>query len=749
MKDSKYVTVALITLAVMAISLPLILWASIESIRGVRNTPTHWVPPSFEQRRQFDWFVQQFNTRDAVIVSWEGCTVDDRRLEQLGALISSSDTDGLISNALTGYTAVRRLMSEPMDLSRSRAIGRLRGVLVGPDKKTSCAVLFLSEYGMKRGKQTVDFIVDCAERATELEPSEIRLAGSLIDGVAIDDETRRSLALFAVPSAILSLIVCWICLRSSVLTLAILAVSAFGSGLVLTLVFLADVQLNAILIVLPPLVFVLTVSAGVHLANYFFDESSHQGETTAAARAMRNGWLPCLLCAVTTAIGLASLAVSDIVPVKQFGLFAATGVMVTVLLLFLVMPAAMVAWTYLVRRKAARGQSRRGSRTTHSGLGHWRWLLVAIGRYPNLIATSFIGAMLVAGIGLSWVNTSVNVRNLLVSESRTLRDYRWLEEHVGPLVPIEIVVCFEQECELDALQRVEVLGRIHQSLKDFDLYEGAASAATFTPPIPRPSYRTVVARSVLRSHLIAQHARLVEAHWLSETESGQCWRISMRLPALGDVDYGVMLKRVRETVDPVLQDEPDVHATYTGLMPLVYEAQHALLADLFTSFLTALALVTMAMIFVLRRVLAGLIAMIPNMFPAVLMFGAMGWLNVKADIGSVMTASVALGIAVDGTIHFISWFRREIGKGHTRLEGVARTYRHCGRAMMQTTLICGLGLLVFTLSGFIPTRRFALMMCTLLLAALAGDLILLPALLIGPLGRFFVCRTKSCEPSSQ
>jgi predicted RND superfamily exporter protein len=744
-KDSRYVTVALVTLAVVGISLPLILWCSVESIRGVRNTPTHWVPPSFEQRRQFDWFVRQFNTRDAVIVSWEGCTVDDSRLERFEELVSDADKDGRVSNTLTGYTAVRRLMAEPIGLSRSQATGRLRGVLIGPDRRSSCAVLFLSEFGMQCGESTVEFIIDCAERATELEPAEIRLAGSLVDGVAIDEETRRSLALFALPSAILSLIVCWICLRSSVLTLGILAVSAYGSGLVLTLVQLAGVPLNAILIVLPPLVFVLTVSAGVHLANYFFDEVSHRSETSAAARAMRNGWQPCLLCAVTTAIGLASLAVSNIVPIDHFGLFAAIGVMVTVLLLFLVMPAAMVTWQFLRDKKAAGSRASQSAKATRSGLGAWRWLLIAIGRYPNLIAISFVGAMLLAGVGLGWVHTSVNVRNLLVSDSRTLRDYGWLEAHVGPLVPIEIVVHFDQNCSLDVLQRVETLARVHSSLREFDLFEGAASAATFTPPIPRPSFRTVVPRSVLRSHLLARRAQLIEAHWLSETETGECWRISMRLPALGDVDYGVMLARVRETVDPVLEDEPGVRATYTGLMPLVYEAQHALLADLFKSFLTALGLVTIAMVFVLRRVSAGLVAMIPNMFPAVFMFGVMGWLDVKADIGSVMTASVALGIAVDGTIHFVSWFRRETSKGYSRLEAVARTFRHCGRAMTQTTIICGLGLLVFTLSGFIPTRRFALMMCTLLLAALAGDLILLPALLVGPLGRFFQGRATSAS----
>ena len=106
----------------------------------------------------------------------------------------------------------------------------------------------------------------------------------------------------------------------------------------------------------------------------------------------------------------------------------------------------------------------------------------------------------------------------------------------------------------------------------------------------------------------------------------------------------------------------------------------------------------------------------------------------------MMTASVALGIAVDGTLHFLNWFRREINHGCSRQEAVSRSFRHCARAILQTTVICGLGLLVYAFCEFVPTRRFAFMMFALLMAACVGDLLLLPALLVSPLGRLFVKR---------
>jgi predicted RND superfamily exporter protein len=126
--------------------------------------------------------------------------------------------------------------------------------------------------------------------------------------------------------------------------------------------------------------------------------------------------------------------------------------------------------------------------------------------------------------------------------------------------------------------------------------------------------------------------------------------------------------------------------------------------------------------------------MIPNVFPTLVLFGGMGWLDRSVDIGSVLTASVALGIAVDGTFHFLKWFVHTLKQGKSRSAAISISYQHCGRALVQTTIICASGLMIFSLSGFIPVRQFSLMMMMMMIAALVGDLILLPALLAGRLG---------------
>ena len=135
----------------------------------------------------------------------------------------------------------------------------------------------------------------------------------------------------------------------------------------------------------------------------------------------------------------------------------------------------------------------------------------------------------------------------------------------------------------------------------------------------------------------------------------------MRAPAIGDLDYGYFAEELRHKVDPLLAED-SASAIYTGVIPLIYKAQRQLLQDLVRSFLAAFGVIAVVLILVLRSVSASLLAMIPNLFPAVVVFGGLEWCNTPVQIGSVMTASAALGIAVDDTVHFLTWF--QIGRAH-------------------------------------------------------------------------------------
>src|SRR6185436_11980784 len=150
---------------------------------------------------------------------------------------------------------------------------------------------------------------------------------------------------------------------------------------------------------------------------------------------------------------------------------------------------------------------------------------------------------------------------------------------------------------------------------------------------------------------------------------------------------------------------------------------------------------------VLRNPIAGFLAMIPNVLPIAAVFGIVSWCGVQVDIGSTVTASIALGITIDGTLHLITWFRIGIEQGKSRAEAVAQALGHCGPAMWQTTLVVSIGLLMLYPSDLVLISRFGWLMASLLGAASLTDLVLTPALLAGPLGYLIQksTRAKSSE----
>lgn len=211
------------------------------------------------------------------------------------------------------------------------------------------------------------------------------------------------------------------------------------------------------------------------------------------------------------------------------------------------------------------------------------------------------------------------------------------------------------------------------------------------------------------------------------------------------MDYRQLTDDLAATAD-VLKDEPAAAYAVTGLVPLFLRTQEAVLEGLIESFALAFAVIAVVMSVVLGSVRAGLTAMLPNILPVTAVFGLVSWCAVPVDIGTMISASVALGIAVDGTLHLVAAFRHappNLG----REDAAAYALNECGPALWQTSLIVGLGLLMLAPAELLLVSRFGWLMSALIAAALIADVVLLPALLAGPMGSL-IRRRPAAEASS-
>ncbi len=737
----------------MLVCAPFVIWGAL-SVPSNTADVAQWLPDGNEQRQQYARFVETFGADTFVLVSWPGCNLEDERLDQFAQRLERrasgpKDRDpSLVRRIFTGRSVLQELTGEPLKLPRDVAIRRMQGTLVGPDGQTSAMLVQLSSAEGPDQHKLVDLIFETAPQCG-LAPEQLRLGGTAYKAVMIERESARSLNRFAIPSCLVALVVAWGCLRSTRLTGIILAGAVFSEFLSLALVYYTGGKLNAVMIVMPPLIFVLTVSGSVHLINYYRDAIREHGPARAAKHAMGIGWLPCTLASVTTAIGLISLGVSAIAPVRLFGTYAGFALLASLAVVLAFLPAALRLWPAnptngdTGRRVVARHvlAGRRADRVA-------AWLCR---QHSVLLAVGMVVVVLL-GAGLTQLTTSIKLERSFSKSSRFVRDYHWIEENIGPLISAEVLVRFDRQCPLSATNRMELMAQLHQGVSNVDHAGGVLSPVTFSRPIPRGGgLRQTVQRSVYRRRLKEARPELIDKGLLAEDGDDELWRLSTRAPAMSEVDYGHFVEQVDQVSQTVLHKYraagiSGISVSFTGLSPLIDRAQHQLLDDLIKSFLIACLLICPIMMIVLRSFWGGLLAMIPNVVPVVCVFGALGWLGIAIDIGTVLTASVALGIAVDDTLHFLTWYSRSLRDGQPRHAAIRVAYQRCATAMLQTTLICGLGLLVFAFSSYTPASRFAWLIGVLLLTALAGDLILLPAMLAGPLGRAFERKTATVRP---
>ena len=726
-------------LVFFAASIPIVLFGAHRALNSTSNDPRQWLPNRFAASDTYEWFEESFGTDEIAVMSWPDCTLDDTRVEQLALCLENSP---YFDRAHTGPRVLRELTSPPLSVPESNAMDRLTGILIGADKKATCIMLVTSAAGRADRLAAVDEIVRLAASECDLASDSLRLAGPTVDAAAIDKESRRLLFQLAGISALLSFVVATVRMRSFRLAVMVLAGAIYSTALTLAILYFSGGKMNLLMTMLPPLVYVLSISASVHLANYYRDAADHLPVEDAPSMAMVHGWLPCVMAALTTAVGLASLMMSTIEPIRMFGLYAAAGVLISVVVLFLFLPSALRLFPALAKPRAADSPRDRLLANGSSGI-----FVRLIGRYHVAVTTVCLVLMAYCGWGLLRVKSTIRLQDRFLPDSKVVGDYRWLEERVGPMVPLEVVIRFGHASGGDLLDQIQLVTDIQQAIQSLPEACATMSAADLIPPIPQGGGASrVIRRVALERQLLKSHQSLMETHFLAERGQERLWRISVRANAIGELDYGQFTDTLRRQIEPQL-NAVNASATYTGIIPLIYKAQRQLLQDLVRSFFTAFAVIAVVLIFLLRSLRAAMLAMVPNLFPAVAVFGSMGWGGIPVQIGSVMTASAALGIAVDDTIHFLTWFRRGLDDGKPRPAALHGAFDRCASAMAHTTMICASGLLVFVASSFVPILHFAWLMVLLLLAALVGDLVLLPAILAGRLGAYF--KPRKTQPDNQ
>lgn len=521
---------------------------------------------------------------------------------------------------------------------------------------------------------------------------------------------------------------------------ALLPLVAVGMSVVWTvgLMGMAGWTFNLISNALPVLLLVIGVSNCVHIVCRFREElPRHEGSVRAAVvSTLTEMMVACLLTCLTTAIGFLSLCAGGSRVLREFGLEAAAGM----LLLYVAAILCLGAGLTMFRRV------RSGERTVHARPAQSN-ILAELATRLGMIGARFPWATL-AATGLVITLCLVGARSVMVN-SFLLETYdrdhpirtgiRVVENQLFGFTTLEVSLSatsdqalfdpevyrnvaefarFAAGCEHVIMVRsyVDLLETAYRSFRSFEHHRGEL------PPTD--------AEGAARIELSRRLASRMGGHLGMDSFLRPDERRARIICAVEDAGTRATLKLIGTLQDRLDQLFPAGHAVEARLTGEAYLFAHsldALIRNIFFSLCMASVLIFLIIGLLFRSIRAGLTAMIPNVLPLLVTLSYMGVRGLDLDAGNVVVFAVSIGIAVDNTIHFLARLYEERRHHTPMLTAMERTLRGSGRAVVLTTTIILAGLSVMFTSEFLPTRRFAELTTVTMLAALVGDLIVLPA----------------------
>ena len=506
------------------------------------------------------------------------------------------------------------------------------------------------------------------------------------------------------------------------LRITLFALAAVFTGVVWTfgIVSMLGQSFNLLSNVVPTLTLVIGAANVVHLVSRFIDELQHCGSDThaAALATMKEMATTCLLTFATTAIGFGSLWLSRSVILQQFALQAALGLVCQYFSIMLILGGALA-----------------GSGNLAGSLKGQRFTAAMIGRLSRLVsehAKAVVVVSLVIVAVCAGLATRLSVNSFLYEtydqSHPTMQTIRLLDEKLAGLAPIEVQLSAETGEDLFRLEVFDAILNLQQEMLANDDVCFARSyvdlhLATLRG-FPMTEDRIQAARTKIR------HAGSTVRRGAFITKDDKTARVLFRIRDVGSKKMNQLIAELEARLGEVFPASGPITAKVTGDAFLHAKCMDRFVRDLFYSLLTASVAIFAVIGFLFRSLRTGLLSAIPNLTPLAVTLGYLALRDYPLTAGTVIVFAIALGIAVDDTIHFLSRFREERRKNPTTSGAIEAVFFSSGRAIVLTTVLIISGLSVLLLSEFVPTRQFAELTSVTMAAALLGDLLLLPACLL-------------------
>ena len=578
-------------------------------------------------------------------------------------------------------------------------------------------------------KQGCDSLAQAIHALADTWPHTSHIAGRAVAQHYYVNVMQREVALFVSIGLVILVVFLWVAFQSLWgVTIPLLVVLLSGLW-TLGFMELTGKSIDVMTIVLPTIIFVVGISDVVHILSRYYEELRQgKSQLNAIRTSFREVGLATFLTTLTTAVGFLTLMSSSVVPIRDFGLYAAAGVGIAYVLAFTLLPSIMVLFP-------APSVSNEGS-----GVLWNRWLRTALNamlKHPIAIAGITVALSVAAVVGTGKIEVDNVLLEDLAEDDPFRQEFAFFEREFAGVRPFELAVQVPEGLDIWSAE-------VQQTLTDITGYlettYGVGSIISSDRLLAyanrlnngdQARFQSVPQKQREIDRMVRTMNRADGANPLQlvANEEARSLRVFGKLPDLGAQHYRAQDAAFLKWFKRTHPDSPlELHIT--GTARLIDLNVGSLASDMVIGLTIAFFIVALIAGLMFRNASMVIISLVPNMLPLLMIAGIMGWSGIDLKLSTSIIFTIAFGIAVDDTIHFISKLRIELAKGRAMQEAVESSFLNAGKAIIITSIIlCG-GFMTLSLSSFLGTFYIGVLISTTLLLAVVSDLFVLPWLVL-------------------
>lgn len=563
---------------------------------------------------------------------------------------------------------------------------------------------------------------------------EIHYSGLPYIRTITSQKIQNELLLFVILSLVITSILLYFLFKSARAVLFAMMVVIIAVIWVLGTVVLFGYKITILTGILPPLLIVIGVENSIFLLNKYLGEyREHGNKVKALSRMISRIGNANLLTNATTAAGFAAFIITSNDLLVQFGIIASVNILVIYLLSLFLLP--ILFSFFPVPKSKHLKHLEKG--LTNNILNLILRVIVNHRKIVYLVTVLFfIGGI----IGIMQLKTTGNIVDDISHKEKLYKDLIFLEKNFKGVMPLEITINTHKKRGVMNLSTLKKIDQLQDSLAIYPEFSEPLSVVEVVKSAKQAFYRGnremyALPNNQEKNFILSYVPDFGKQNKKSIVDAFvdsiyQTTRISIQMANIGTNDIDRIIKDLKPKVDSIFPpDKFEVHLTGTSVVFL--KGTNYLVKNLFMSLALAVLIITilMAMIFSSARMI--LISLIPNIIPQILTAGMMGYFDIPIKPSTILIFSIALGISVDNTIHFLSRYRLHLKQNDWNIwNSVIGALTETGYSMIYSAIVLFFGFFIFTLSSFGGTEALGYLVSFTLVVALLSNLFVLPALLL-------------------